>query len=231
VTTDLRLEDDLSCPAGALIVTGTGITINLNGHTIAGAGVGNGITVTASEGVSIHGGTISGFFVGTFLNVSTGVVIKDMEFTGNVTAVLLQGSSGNTLKSIVARQNTTRAFMIRPTLTEIPSTNNDIVENQLIDNPTGIFLIRQPGNTIKENTISGASVAAIDLGFGGASGNIIKGNLLSSSGAGIRFGAGWTDNTILGNAFVANVCAIQGPFAGNTLQGNVLSGNVTDFCP
>jgi parallel beta-helix repeat protein len=231
VTTDLRLEDDLNCPAGALTVTGTGVTINLNGHTIAGAGVGNGITVTAADGVAIYGGTISGFFVGTFVNVSTGVVIKEVEYTGNVTAVLLQGSSGNTLKSIIARQNTTRAFMIRPTLTEIPSTDNDVVENQLVDNPTGIFLIRQPGNTIKGNTISGASIAAIDLGFGGASGNIIKGNLLTSSGAGIRFGAGWTDNTILGNNFVANVCAIQGPFGGNILQGNVLSGNTTDFCP
>jgi len=231
VTTDLTLESDLDCPGNGLTVTGAGLKINLNGYTIAGAGVGVGITVSASQGISIHGGTIRGFLQGIFVAGSTGLVIKDNEFTENGTAVLLQASSGNTIKGNVARQNGLRAFMIRPNLAEVVSTNNDVVENLLIDNPTGIFLIRQPGNTIKGNTISGSSIAAIDLGFGGASGNLIKGNLFTTSGAGIRFGEGWTDNTILGNTFQTNACAIQGPSAGNTLQGNILSSNTSDFCP
>jgi parallel beta-helix repeat protein len=232
VTTDLTLESDLSCPGSGFTVSGSGIRINLNGHTVAGAGVGMGILVTGSQGVSIYGGTIRGFLQGIFVNASSGVVIKDNQFTENGTAVLFQASSGNTIKGNLARENLLRAFMIRPNLAgDILSTNNDVVENVLIDNPTGIFLIRQPGNTFKGNTISGSSVAAIDLGFGGASGNLIKGNLFTTSGAGIRFGEGWTDNTILGNTFLTNVCAIQGPSAGNTLQGNILAANTTDYCP
>jgi parallel beta-helix repeat protein len=233
IVTDLRLESDLTCGGDGLTVTGTDLKINLNGHTIAGSGVGQGIRVTASQGVSIYGGTIRGFLRGIFVVGSTGLEIKDNEFTGNGTAVLLEGSSNNTIKGNVARQNGSRAFMLRPNLAGELSTNNDVVENLLIDNPTGILFVRQPGNTIKGNTISGSSVASIDLAFGGigASGNLIKGNLLMTSGAGIRFGDGGTGNTILGNTIQENICGFQGPSAGNTLQGNILVGNTADFCP
>ena len=233
IVTDLRLESDLSCAGDGLTVTGTDININLNGHTIAGAGTGVGIRVNSSQDVSVHGGTIRGFLQGMFVAASTGIVIKDNEFTANGTAVLLQASSGNTIKANVARQNSLRAFMIRSSIPGggVVSTNNDVVDNLLVDNPTGIFLIAQPGNTFKGNTISGSTVAAIDLGFGGASGNVIKDNLLMMSGAGIRFAAGWIDNAILGNTIQVNLCGFQGPTTGNTLQGNVLAGNTTDFCP
>jgi parallel beta-helix repeat protein len=231
IVSDLRLENDLACTGDALTVTGSGININLNGHTIAGAGTGVGIRVSASQDVSIHGGTIRGFLQGMFVAGSTGIEIKDNEFTENGTAVLLQASSGNTIKANVARQNSLRAFMLRPNTAGVTSTNNDVVDNLLIDNPTGIFLISQPGNTFKGNTISGSTVAAIDMTSPpGASGNVIKGNLLTTSAVGIRFAAGWTGNTILGNTLQTNTCAFQGPSAGNTLQGNILTGNSTDSC-
>jgi parallel beta-helix repeat protein len=231
VTTDLRLEDDLDCAGNAFTVTGSGIQVNLNGHTIAGNGTGNGITVTSSEGVAIHGGTIRGFSVGIFMNVSTGVVVKDAAFTQNATAVLLQGSSGNTLKSIVAWQNTLRAFMLRPTNQGVLSTDNDIVDNQLVDNPTGIYLIRQPGNQIKANTITGSSVAAIDLAPTGTSGTVIKGNQLATNAVGIRFSTGWTGNSILANTFQSNACGVQTLTAGNAIRDNIFTGNTLDYCP
>jgi parallel beta-helix repeat protein len=230
ITTDLRLENDLACAGGGITVTGSGIMINLNGHTIAGSGAGVGIMVTASQDVSIHGGTIRGFLQAMFVAGSSGIVIKDNEFTLNGTAVLLQASSGNTIKANVARENIFRAFMLRPNLAGVVSTNNDVVDNLLVDNPTGIFLISQPGNTFKGNTISGSTVAAIDLPSPGATGNVIKGNLLTTSAVGIRFAAGWVGNTVLGNTLQANDCAFQGPTADNTLQGNTLTANTTDFC-
>jgi parallel beta-helix repeat protein len=232
ITSDMRLENDLACAGDGITVTGSGITINLNGHTIAGSGAGVGIRVTASQDVSIYGGTISGFLQAMFVAGSTGIVIKDNEFTLNNTAVLLQASSGNTIKANVARENIARAFMLRPNTAGVVSTNNDVVDNLLIDNPTGIFLISQPGNTFKGNTISGSTVAAIDLSsLPGASGNVIKGNLLTMSAVGIRFATGWVGNTVLGNTLQANTCAFQGPTADNTLQGNTLSANTADFCP
>ncbi len=232
IVADLRLEHDLACAGDGITVTGAGIHINLNGHTIAGAGAGVGIRVNASTDVSIYGGIVRDFLQGMFVAASTGIVIKDNEFTANGTAVLLQAVSGSTIKDNVARQNTLRAFMIRPNIFGVVSTSNDFVGNLLIDNPTGIFIISQPGNTFKGNTISGSTVAAIDMSWPpGASGNLIKGNLLTMSAAGIRFAAGWTGNTILGNTFLTNICAFLGPVASNTLQGNTLTGNTTDFCP
>jgi parallel beta-helix repeat protein len=231
VSADLRLENDLTCAGDGLTVSGSGIRINLNGHTIAGSGTGVGIRVTASRDVSIQGGTIRGFLQGMFVAGSSGVVINDNEFTENGTAVLLQASSGNTIKANRVWQNSLRAFMLRPNTAGVVSTDNDVVDNLLIDNPTGIFLISQPGNTFKGNTISGSTVAAIDMSWPpGASGNLIKGNLLTMSAVGIRFAAGWTSNTILGNTLLTNTCAVQGPIVGNTLQGNTLTGNTIDFC-
>lgn len=47
IDTDVHLQADLTCPGDALFVVADGIQINLNGHVIAGAGAGVGITVRA----------------------------------------------------------------------------------------------------------------------------------------------------------------------------------------
>lgn len=236
IVSDLLLENDLTCSGDGLTVSGSGIKINLNGHTITGAGpaTGVGVRVNSSQDVSIFGGTVSSFLRGIYVVGSTGIVIKDNTITQNATGILLEASSGNTVKSNVALQNTARAIMLRPNLSGlIVSTNNDIKDNVLIDNPTGIYVIRQPGNTFQGNSISGSTVAAIDLDPAplGASDNVIRGNWLTTGGAGIRFGTGWTDNTILGNTIQAFVCAFKGSTSGNSVQGNTLTGNTTDFCP
>jgi parallel beta-helix repeat protein len=231
IVADLRLGNDLICAGDALIVGADGIKINLDGHTIMGSGAGVGITVRGRQDIWIFGGTVTDFVTGVFIATSTGVVVKDNGFTRNREAVFLNGSSGNIVKANVAWQNGLRGIMLRPTASGAISTDNEVVDNILRDNPSGILVFGQPGNTLKANTISGASIAAIDLTGGGATGNVIKGNLLMTSAAGIRFGAGWTGNTILGNTIQANLCGFQGPSAGNTLQGNSLAGNSSDFCP
>lgn len=232
IVADLRLENDLVCAGDGLTVAASDIRINLNNHTISGNGTGVGVRVTASQNVSIQGGTVRGFLQGMFISASTGIVIMHNELTENATAILLQASSGNTIKANTARRNSVRAFMFRPNLAGAPSTYNDVVDNEILDNPTGILLISQPGNTVKGNTIAGSTVAAIDMTSPpGASDNVIKGNLLTTSAVGIRLAVGWTGNTILGNTFESNTCALQGPAAGNTVQGNTFSSNTTGFCP
>jgi parallel beta-helix repeat protein len=168
---------------------------------------------------------------GIFLNTSTGVVIKDNAFTENREAVFLAGSSGNVVKSNVAWQNGLRGIMIRPTGTGVVSTENQVVANILTDNPSGILLFGQPGNTLKGNTISGGAVAAIDLTGGGASGNEIKENLLTASAAAIKFGPGWTGNAFIGNTIRSNSCGLQGSSTDNIFKDNLFSDNVADVCP
>lgn len=233
VTADVRLDNDLTCTGIALAVSGDDIRIDLNGHTIAGNGATDGITVTASHGVAIFGGTVKGFVSGIFVAGSTGVVIRDNDFSMNRQAVLLQATTGSVIKHNVVTKHVMRGFMIRQNLAGVFSTDNTIIGNLISDTPTGIFLIRQPGNTIQTNTIVGSSIAGIDLaeGAGTITGNIVRANLLIGGGAGIRFSAGWTENTFVGNRIQENGCGTKGSTLGNTLNGNVFIDNSTDICP
>jgi parallel beta-helix repeat protein len=231
IVLDLRLEEDLTCSGDGLIVGQDDIKINLNGHTIRGGGTGIGITVRGRSNVDVYGGTVRGFLTGIMIATSTGVVIKDNGFTQNREAVFLAGAVGNTIKSNAAWQNTQRGIMIRPTGSGVLSTGNVVVDNVLTSNPSGILVFGQPNNTIKANTISQSTVAGLDLTGGGASGNIFKDNLLMNSAAGIKFGAGWTDNNFVANRLLTNTCGVQGTSSGNVFKENTFSGNVTDWCP
>lgn len=233
ITGDARLNNDLTCVGNALLVSGDDITIDLNGHSLAGNGTANGITVSASHGVTIFGGSIQGFQSGIFTNGSTDIVIRDNQFSATNQAVLLQATTGSVIKHNTVTNNVSRGFMIRPNLSGGLSTGNVVIGNVVIGTPTGIYLIRQPGNTVQNNTIIGATVAGIDLfeGAGEVSDNIIRANHLSGGGAGIRFTTGWIGNWFVGNRIEANVCALKGSTAGNTFNGNVLRENASDACP
>jgi len=192
--------------------------------------VGNGITVRGRHDVSIAGGAINGFLTGVFVATSSGVEIKNNAFTGNREAVFLNGASGNTVKNNVAWQNSMRGIMLRPTMSGVISTDNVVMDNVLTDNPSGILVFGQPGNTIKANEIRGSTVAALDLSGGGASGNVFKSNLLANSAAGIKFGTGWTANTFVDNTIQSNTCGIAGRSANNVFKENVFVSNGLDAC-
>lgn len=231
IVADFRLDNDLSCPGDALTVGADDIKINLNGHTISGAGAGVGITIRLRHGVSVKGGTISGFVTGIFIAQSNDIDIKDGRFTNNREAIFLNGTSGSVVKSNVVWQNQLRGIMLRPTATGIVSTDNVVMGNELADNPSGILVFGQSGNTFKGNSITRSTVGAFDLTGGGATGNVIKENVLTHSAAGIRFGAGWVGNEIFGNTIGSNTCGLLGPSAGNTIRDNLFTANTTDVCP
>jgi len=230
VVADLKLGNDLFCAGDALIVNADGVTVDLNGHTLSGSGSGVGVTVRARQNVTIHGGTIRDFTTGIFVANSNGVLIKDNRLTGNREGVFLNGSSDNVVKENEAWQNQLRGIMLRPTLSGTMSTRNLVKENVLRENPSGILVFGQPGNTFKENRISGSSFAAIDLTGPGASGNFFKENVLETSAAGISFGPGWTGNVFVENRLLRNSCGMRGTTTGNTFTGNQLIGNGLDFC-
>src|SRR4030095_6743783 len=216
ILTDLKLDFDLSCPGDGLFVDADGVTINLNGHTIAGSGVGVGITVRVRHDVVIQGGTITDFVTGIFISNSSGIVVKENRLTRNREAVFLIASSGNVVKENLAWQNQLRGIMIRPNASGVVSTQNLVSENTLTANPSGILLFAQPGNILKENRIAESTVAGIDLTGGGAARNVMKENILTANAAGIRFGPGWTGNRIVENSFQMNTCGVQGTAGHNT---------------
>jgi parallel beta-helix repeat protein len=230
IVTDLKLDNDLTCTGDAMTIGADDLKINLNGHTIAGAGAGNGITVRTRHDIMIHGGTIRGFVSGLFVAQSTKIDIKEMALTQNREAVFFNGTTGSTVKGNVIWANQQRGVMLRPTAGGLVSTDNQVSGNLIMDNPTGILVFGQPGNTLKDNTITGSSLAGIDFLDAGSTGNVVKENQLSSNAAAIRLSAGWTGNTFAENWIQLNTCGFKGSTTGNSLLENVFAGNATNFC-
>jgi parallel beta-helix repeat protein len=235
IVTDVVLDQDLTCTGNGLTVGADGIKINLNGHTITGPGSAiasvRGISLNQRNSVSIRGGTIRNFESGVFVANSSEITIKEILFTENREGVFLNGSSASTVKENTAWRNQIRGIMVRPSATR-SSTDNVIKENLVVENPVGILVFGQHRNTLKENRISWSSQAGILLTGSGASGNLVKENLIGSSAAGIEFAvSGWTGNTFVENRILANTCAVKSPSDGNSFRENLLEGNASDSCP
>lgn len=230
IVADLKVANDLFCDGNGPSVDADGVTVDLNGHTVSGSGAGVGITVRGRQNVTVVGGTVRGFLTGILVANSTGILVKGNRFTDNREGIFLNGSSNSLVIENEAWQNQLRGIMLRPTLSGVISTGNLVKENVLWENPSGVLVFGQPGNTFRENRISQSSFAAFDLTGGGASANVFKENVLESSAVGFSFGAGWTGNTLVENRLIANTCAIQGTTAGNSLSENQLTGNGVDFC-
>jgi parallel beta-helix repeat protein len=67
VSQSIVLSADLQCNGPGLLITSPDISIDLNGHTISGAGTGEGISVR-STGATVKNGTIRGFTHGVRAN-------------------------------------------------------------------------------------------------------------------------------------------------------------------
>ena len=229
LTDDLRLDHDLVCAGGGLIVGADGIKVDLNGHSLTGSGAGVGILVAGRTDVTIEGGVIRNFAVAMQLNTATGVVIRHNEFAGNAEHLDLQaGSIGNTIKENVLRDATIRAIMLRGSVT-----HNEIKDNTLTGNRVGILVFAGADNQIKDNVISGSSLAGIRVNVF-ATGNVIKANTIAASAAGVEFLVTPTGsaigNELKGNTLTGNACAVKGPTSGNALKDNLFENNAADSC-
>jgi parallel beta-helix repeat protein len=229
LTGDLRLDHDLVCAGGGLIVGADGIRVDLNGHSITGSGVGVGILVAGRTDVTIEGGLIRDFAVALQLNTATGVVIRHTEFAGSGEHVDMQaGSIGNTIKENVFRDATIRAIMLRGNVTD-----NEIKSNTFTGNRLGILVFAGADNQIKDNVISGSSLAGMRVNVF-ATGNVIKGNTIAASAAGVEFLVTPTGsaigNELKANSFTGNGCAVKGPVSGNALKDNLFESNAADSC-
>jgi hypothetical protein len=105
VTTNVVLANDITCPAGATAITvTTAVTIDLNGHTIAGGPAtpsdypqDRGILVqfgspAGSDVVTVKNGSIRGFSVA--MDSYSGLTVDSVRFAGNRQGILVSSSDG-----------------------------------------------------------------------------------------------------------------------------------------
>jgi parallel beta-helix repeat protein len=176
ITQDVTLQHDVyGCVQGGLMVGKSGITIDLNGHTITGLGEGDGIAASGVSGVTIKNGSVVNFEVGVHFGGVTNSHVLDTRFQLNSDAsALIEGSTGNKFR--------------RLTMTE----NGD----------GGFRLIGSSKNRIAGSTISGASDSGVSL-EGLSSFNRLVRNKVTLAGEGVKVDDG-TGNRVFRNTLSYN---------------------------
>jgi hypothetical protein len=189
VTADVTLTADLHCSTGwtALYVPTSGVTINLNGHTLSGTRALSGISVSDAPNVTLKGpGRIAGFWSGVnafrsdFLNVS-GVDFDQLNQGVIITYGQKSSLITNTFSAI-------EAYAIRvnepaSTSAALPSGRHYIAGNHFNASTNGIDLcgMNTGSSMIENNTFSSMSETAIQLRDESAY-NTIRSNMITNAG-------------------------------------------------
>jgi nitrous oxidase accessory protein NosD len=201
-----KLTKDLTdCPGVGLRIGADGITLDLNGHTIAAAAKRNptahGILNVGHDRVTIKGGTVKGF--GAYGVRLAGVQrnhVTDMKMTGNFTGIGLVESSQN----LVERSEIIGSRFVGVNLTG--GTANRVVHNQVAGSVgPGVLLqtsVADHGshNRVIENAIDGNGIQ-VNPGQVAA---MIARNTIRSAGDGIVV---YEPSTIL----QGNIAAVSAP--------------------
>ena len=178
VTTSVTLGNDLiECPANGLNVTGSHITVNLNGHSIEGSGgITYGVSVTG-QSVTVENGAATGFWAGVLAEGSADRV-QSMRVTENthgisvaapnvvVTGNTIFDNTGNGIEaSIVSNPQLTNNWSRGNTGDGIyfAGTNGVVSGNRLLSNGhDGLELGSGSGRQITGNTANANGVNGID---------------------------------------------------------------------
>jgi parallel beta-helix repeat protein len=247
----VRLADDLvDCPGNGLIIGANNITVDLNGHTIAGTnapksstgimdgGCGtNGQTCKGHANVTIENGTITGFHCdGVSLAGSHGILLRNMtvknvgagQGQGAICAgIFLMRSTGTrVLNSTVS--NDVQAFQVNGI--DAYAAPRTRIERSHIDRNagSGIEVFQSPKSRIVGNELEGNKKQGIGVNASSDStwvtGNVARGN----RGDGIAVGAG-SNLLVVGNSASGNGEAglLLFDLTSSLIRGNRASGNPT----
>jgi hypothetical protein len=258
ITTSTTLHANIGpCPAGTdgIILGADNVTLNLNGHSVIGPGVGAdtggsvGIRIAQHTGDTITSGTVSGFDAGIALIGASNNAISHMTVQNNVAplstpngfegsefgdGIVLLFSGGNKIDS--------NAVLANGPFDNIGllglGTNNNTISNNTIRNSAGDGMQRNPGIGF------GIDLSPfVDITLPGRGGSLhgnnivnneVRGNYTSGISSQSNVGATIANNIVVGNG-------LKNPFPGNgigvqhnaratpnlmdTIQSNTIHGN------
>jgi parallel beta-helix repeat protein len=176
ITQNVTLQHDIyGCVQGGITIAKSGVTVDLNGHTITGLGEGDGISAMGVSGVTVKNGSVTNFEAGLRFTGVTNSLVHDTRFSMNSDAsAWVEGSTGNKF--------------LRITMTE----NGD----------GGFRLIGSSKNRIAGSTISGASDSGVGM-EGLSSYNRLVRNKVTLAGEGVKIDDG-TGNRVFRNTLSHN---------------------------
>ena len=230
-----------------------GITLNGNGHTIAGSNyTGNGIYLSGRNGVTIKNTNVRNFSSGIYLASSSNNTLSGNNASNNIYGIYLNSSSNTILINNTANSNGIVSFATAmwwgDGIDIEYSSNNTLSGNSASNNVYGIYLGSSSNNTLSGNTANSNENYGIYLGS--SSNNTLSGNTANSNRYGISFY--FNNNTLSGstgiylssssnNILINNTANSNGVVessrwwgdgigieysSNNTLSGNTANGNV-----
>lgn len=251
VTHSVVLYSDLVCTGDGLIVGTGGITINLNGHTLQGAGTGTGIAAVDPaqdiSGFKVVGGTISGFAYGikaygphvdSLLKITLqNLTIAHSENRGIdiFGSINLKMSHGRLTDNGIGIVGQAPGVYISVSDSYISDNGGgisvhdlrktQIIGNVFVDNGVGFSAFQSSGNTLARNEFRshnhGIRLSASDK-------NVIIKNKMASNIDGLMMNYHIQDNLIADNQFIdnSNVGMTIGDGIPDSISGISVVGNL-----
>jgi hypothetical protein len=153
ITQDTTLDSDLACNGDALTVARQDVTLDLGGHTIAGAGGSTGVTM--SERTTVANGTIAGFGQGVWSDGADGVRVTAATLERNGVAIDCDYAAGCSVTDSTVRSNTAGISMAAPDGGE--PVRSFVTGNRVYDNQLGIslveYLVSVADNKVERNGV------------------------------------------------------------------------------
>ncbi len=201
---DAKLANDLTdCPGDGLTAGAAGITVDLNGHTIDGSGVGIGIFSGSFANVTIQGGSVTEFGTGIRIGLA---------------------AQGNSIRSVRVSKSTARGI-------DAEGPQALVTASVAFDNDEAGIGIFGAGSSVTNSTANGNETLGIRVA--GAGPTRVSGNTVLSNGTGGVDAVGGaptqlTNNVANGNGAAGNGAAglsVHATVVEATLTKNTASFN------
>ncbi|MCA1684090.1 MAG: right-handed parallel beta-helix repeat-containing protein, partial [Actinobacteria bacterium] len=191
VTRSTELDHDIGpCPGDGIVVTANDITLDLGGHRVSGTpqrlGDFAGVRLAGVHGVTVRGGTVSGFDAGVFVDQGSANTVTNMTLRDNLGApegastlgdgIVLFHSAGNRI------------------------VNNDVVHNGPFDG-IGVLGLGSDHNRIEANLVEANTDDNASGVLGGGVGVIVNPFLETED---VRRGESLVGNDVIGNVIRHN---------------------------
>jgi len=195
ITENTTLDANLTCASTAINICTGNVTLDCDGHTIAGSNSGSGV------------------FAG-----SDHVTVRNCNITGFQTGISFEGAGNGTIENNTVTSNS--ASGINLVGSDCVIANNTVS----LDGSSGIGVSGGSNNTIIGNTAGPGSYIGIIL-FAGSHDNLITGNNASGNGMGIHFNSCFdnlvSNNTVDSNGYGIYLYASTS----NTVANNMVRWN------
>ena len=224
ITRDTRLTNDLvNCPDNGIVIGAAGITLDLNGHTVDGDGLGDahdlGIDNTAGhDGVTIKGGSVREFVDGVLIEGASENRVRDLSTSHQEHAGI--GVAESTGVRVERNSSVADGVGIFVAVSrDVRVERNSVADNRFGAIPiTASKYVQIVGNSVSRSK-NGSGIGLLD----DSDHNRVERNSISDGADGIFLGEGAEHNVVTGNSVARST--FQGIFLGAGADHNVVSKN------